>query len=556
MSEPLIAAELAGRDALARHHRKNVGAVVREGHGQIMTPSDVAAFMAVRLQPRPGNSLLEPGAGLGILAHAAITVGHLAAGNMTLVELEATCQQHLRNDPTFRTAELIEGEFIGFGLRSLKGNRRWDRIIANPPYLNFHDFDRVLVDQVAAGTGVKMTKFSNLFSLFILVGARLLAPGGRMVFITPTELFTTNYGKRTLQHLPPDVRLTNVVVFEPDAEPFEDALTTACITTFERGSSTGEVEVERVHRRNRASGTWETAVERRLSIAEVLDDPKKIVNGHAVQHHVKLVGSCQVGDLARVSRGIATGANTFFVLDAETRRELDPAGRFTVPVIWKAEDVGEGLAFDSVQLSHLETEGRRCWLLNLDGSEKDVSPALRSYLVKGEREGIQDRYLCKARKPWFAMEPQAPPLAFVGVFGRQGMRVALNAVGARTLACCHRIYHHAKPRIDENALLLLVCFLRSELGREALAGQFRRYGGGLMKLEPRDLERVLVPDVRRLSRATLAVAATKVRARIVAGEPLADICKDASALLVREVAAHAISNPARRGQLQLVGLGL
>jgi predicted RNA methylase len=245
--------------------------------GQVATPVDVSKYMAHCLLTQNSSSVLDPGAGEGALS-LAVAEG-ASTRYLTLVEVDPALASRLSKNPKFSGARVVVSDFIPWAIQQIKSGHSWDRIIANPPYLNFHDFDRDTISAVNRALGTKLNKLSNLFSVFILLSSRLLAPGGRMVFVTPTELFTTNYGKRTLGSLARGVHLAGVVVFDPDAEPFSEVDTSACITIFEQsgGTTATEVEVQRVTERNGETGLWQVSAARMVSQSRLLAHPKDVI---------------------------------------------------------------------------------------------------------------------------------------------------------------------------------------------------------------------------------------------------------------------------------------
>jgi adenine-specific DNA-methyltransferase len=486
--------------------------------GQVPTPLDVARFMAHCLDAQSLSTILDPGAGAAALSLAVLEVTReVPPQSLTLVEIDPAAASRLQSDPRISGAQVVISDFIPWAIQQVRAGRSWDRIIANPPYLNFHDFDRDTLGAVNVLLGTKLNKLSNLFAGFILLSARLLAPGGRMVFITPTELFTTNYGRRTLGSLAKGVRLSRVIVFDSETEPFSDADTSACVSVFEREEREKDtaVEVQRVTERNGDTGLWQVSAPRKISQTRLLAHPKEVI--WSEDHLGKIPPSLltRLGDLVRVSRGIATGANSFFVLDSATREEVDPGGKYTVPVIFKSQDLGQSLVFDTASFRALNREGNRCWLLYLSAHDR-LPVSVAAYIAEGEKQGVAARYLCKVRTPWWVTETQKTPLAFVPVFTRTGIRFILNRASARTLTCCHRVYARPGQNVSEDTLLLLACYMKSAEGRNAAAREYRHYGSGLLKLEPRDLENVLVPDFRLLTpeeRAHLASRAKEIAGR-------------------------------------------
>lgn len=187
-------------------------------------------------------------------------------------------------------------------------------------------------------------------------------------------------------------------------------------------------------------------------------------------------------------RGIATGANAFFTLsDAEARRWRLPDA-FLAPCVSKSAHV-RGTLFDADDFLALRHAGRKCLLLDLT---PDTAPLAADYLAHGRRLGVHRRYLTRHRPHWFVREQRPPAPMWVSVFVRGRLRFVLNRAGALNLTTFHGIY----PREGYADLLerLLPWLAGDEFHRRCAAEQ-RTYGDGLLKFEPKDIERLPIPDL-------------------------------------------------------------
>ena len=73
---------------------------------------------------------------------------------------------------------------------------RYDGIICNPPYFKFHDYDnKTALLEIENKLGVKLTGFTNLYTLFLLKSIHQLKPGGRAAYLVPSEFLNSDYGK-------------------------------------------------------------------------------------------------------------------------------------------------------------------------------------------------------------------------------------------------------------------------------------------------------------------------------------------------------------------------
>ncbi len=204
--------------------------------------------------------------------------------------------------------------------------------------------------------------------------------------------------------------------------------------------------------------------------------------------------------LASVNRGIATGANNYFVLTPSEAKKWKIEEEFLVPVISSSQQARH---FDYTQADYerdLGDDVKTLLLYCFDAPKKN----LQGYVKYGETLGIDKRYLPAHRSPWFSSEKQNPAPILACVFSRDRMRFVLNAAGVRNLTSFHGIY----PKFsDQTCLKAMLSFLNSETSLKVQALMRREYGGGLHKFEPRDLEKLLVLDINDIptsARARLA----------------------------------------------------
>jgi hypothetical protein len=127
-------------------------------------------------------------------------------------------------------------------------------------------------------------------------------------------------------------------------------------------------------------------------------------------------------------------------------------------------------------------------------------PSLWEYLQVGVREGICDRYLCKHRSPWYSQEKRPPSPFLCTYMGRQdtGRGRPFRFILNHSMATATNVYLMLYPKpalakvlLDKPELLKEVWQALDRISDEALMGEGRVYGGGLHKLEPRELGNTL-----------------------------------------------------------------
>lgn len=464
--------------------------------GQVATPAPLAYALATWATSASAAEILDPGAGLGNLLTACRT--QAPAAHLEGIEIDSAIIQEARHTAPAGTT-LINGDYLRLSVRPRAA------IIANPPYIKAARLD--LSESDWAGLeemlGCQLDRLTNAYALFLLKIWHDLAPQGRAAVIIPGEFLNANYGveikRQLLQHLRPVATL----VLDPSISAFDTALTTSAILLLEKSP--------RPRRRMPAYQVRDLA-ELQPAIAAIAATPdssspaglvpielsplapeEKWLNRILGCHEEHDAFTHRVGDFFRCSRGIATGANTYFCLRPSEliAHRLSPDD--FLPCIAKASDVSD-LVFTRDSFARLQKEDKRCWLL----STTDPDAAMQDYLDHGQRTGIADRFLPSHRPVWHQPENRAAAHAWVAVFSRESLKCVLNRTETRHLTCFHGLYAHSGNPADAAALVL---FLNSSLGRIAIRQAQRFYGDGLNKLEPKDVESIPCPSLALKSAA-------------------------------------------------------
>lgn len=201
--------------------------------------------------------------------------------------------------------------------------------------------------------------------------------------------------------------------------------------------------------------------------------------------------------LASFRRGIATGANGFFLLSKDHLDTLGISQERCFPCVGRAKDVA-GLIYRASDFATGAAEGGKLFLLNLTDP---LSEAERRYVQMGEAQSLTARYLLANRRPWYSMERRLIAPIWAAVFGRGDLKFVFNEAGVRSLTNFHCIYPTSPDEMFHRALTLC---LNAGSVRQSSKLHGRVYGGGLNKFEPNDLKSIQVPDLRAVPPALLA----------------------------------------------------
>jgi adenine-specific DNA-methyltransferase len=474
----------------------------RRRFAQFFTPSAIASLMADWVSENSPKTVLDPALGTGILARA---IGK---------RLPKTKILGYEIDPAVAVAAkraiLLAG--LNIDLREMDfldsdPNERFDGVIANPPYLRHHDLpdSAKRIAQIGSACDIRLSGLTNVYALFLLDCCRRLNSGGRLAFIIPTEWANSNFGKPIKEYLLKHGLLRAIIYVCHTNTIFEDALTTSSILLVEKSemlpNSVKTLFVANDAKLPRLNELFGTESSRFLMATRHVQSERLLQTSKwddLFRRGDILVpnGFVPLRLLATTKRGIATGANGFFHVSLMAALERGLREERLIPCIGKANDV-TSLNFGTMDLAELIGKGRPTHLINFSG---ELTPAEQAYIQHGENEGLHQRYLTQKRSPWYSNERIHVAPIWAAVFGRECMRFIVNTARVANLTSFHGVY---PLRSDLKFVHALAASLNSRVVQGVMKSEIRVYGGGLNKVEPRDLLDVKVPDLRGCSSATL-----------------------------------------------------
>ena len=381
--------------------------------------------------------------------------------------------------------------------------RRFGAIVANPPYIRHHrlppETKRALRDLCLHQLGRPLDGRAGLHVHFLVRSLSILDEGGRLSFIVPADTCEGVFSGPLWRWIASRFRLEAVVTFEPEATPFPGVDTNAVVLMIRNAPPRKRFAWVRC----REGGSPDLAGFVRRGLGSTpppsLDRIERSLEEGLATGLSRFPATeetrFRLGDFAVVRRGIATGANSFFWL---TRKQAEAAG---IPpemlrlAVGRTRDVpGDTLA--AADLARLEEQGRPTLLLSPERRAlADFPPPLRAYLRRGERDGLNGRALLRTRRPWYRMEYRAPPPLLFAYLGRRNSRFIRNRAGAVPLTCFLCVY--PRPSLADRADDLWRVLNAPETIRNLrLVG--KSYGGGAIKVEPRNLERLAIPEALAL----------------------------------------------------------
>ncbi len=484
-------------ESVARYHSV-VGLDHRRRHGQFFTPPPVARFMCRWLLKEGAREIFDPAFGLGAFYLAARELNPKI--RFRAVEKDAKVLAHFREDHPNLDDTIVLSNADYFSVWGIK----YSAIVCNPPYMRFQHFtDRHrVIPEIEKHLGRRLSGYSNIASAFLLKSLHELAPGGRLAYLMPLEFLNTGYGETIKQALLDKGRLKALLRIEPEGEVFPDAITSVGIILVSDDGIHEPVKFCTVQtldqlERNLSDLPCRSVLTEELRPADkwlrYFEEPCALDRG-ALQP-LSMYGS--------FSRGIATGANEYFLLSRSDAAKWELPTSILHPCISRSSQIKQVLITDD-DIERLIEEDERVLLADLSSSQEE---AVKKDIEVGERQRFDKRYLTRMRKPWFKLERRQPAPILFGVFSRNGFKVIRNKSRAVSLTCFHCFYPNFFGARFVDHLFLYFC---SSVGQRIVAREVRKYGDKLNKFEPHDLNNALVPSPEWFARIPEHVIIEKV----------------------------------------------
>ena len=464
--------------------------LARNAMGQFSTPYPLALDIMRRAKEicrRSDLSFLEPAFGTGVFLSAFIEA----------FSRESTRALGFEIDPHYfkPSAALWQGSSAELRCADFlceTPDAQFDLLATNPPYSRHHHIDAEtkvrLQKAVRDETGIGISGLAGLYCHFMMLSTRWLKPGGLSIWLVPCEFMEVNYGAAVRQYLAENVELLQIHRFRPDDLQFADALVSSCVVIFRnrRPDATHEAVF------STGGGVCRPLHSRRIPLA-ALDKGGKWTK-HFSECEDSAATGATLGDYFTVKRGIATGDNGFFILDEAdaTRREIPR--RFLRPVLPSPRYVRGDRIGSEDGIPSLE---RREFLFSCDLDEETLRrdwPSVWRYVCEGRENGVADGYICSRRTPWYSCEKRESAPIVVPYMGRGAadgrlFRFILNESAAITTNVYLMLYPRRQfaQRLKDKSVLNAIWRSLNEIPTKDLVASGRTYGGGLHKMEPREL---------------------------------------------------------------------
>lgn len=375
---------------------------------------------------------------------------------------------------------------------------RFQLVICNPPYVRHQHLSKVqklqLRQMARARTSLSVSGLSGLYTYFLLGSKAWMSRDGIGAWLIPSEFMDVNYGRQVKEFLTTQVQLLRIHYFPPACLQFDDALVTSTVVIFRNASPGQTVDIS-------LGSSLQAPRTTKILDRHELTATRKWSNIFTTSRGTKspVRASTSLADCFTIKRGLATGNNSFFVLTSQEVSERSLPDEFLRPLLPSPRRLETDIVLaDSEGLPRVR---ERRWLLSCDLPESEIRrrhPTLWVYFEEGLQERVHQGYLCGHRAPWYRQELR-PPAPFLCTYmgrcrgeGQVPFRFVLN----RSQATATNVYLMLYPKpqllafLDRDERYIEVWEALRTITANSLRSEGRVYGGGLHKLEPRELANV------------------------------------------------------------------
>lgn len=494
---------------------------IRKGLGAFYSPRSLVRPMVAWAVTTPTTSVLDPSCGDGVFVElAAERLRELgasaegAAGQIHAIDLNPQAARLTAETLSRMLGVPLEVRAESFFSLEPPGalfstQAPVDTVIGNPPYIRYQKFTGLSRGEAlarATDAGVTLTRLASSWAHFVAHAVTFIKPKGRLALILPAELVHAAYAaplRRFLRESFADVTVLSFrrAVF-PGAQ--ENVIILLASGKGDSHQRLGLVEVDSSRDLDSL-----TEVLKRAEVFQNGSEPTKWVPGHTGNKSALCLIRLQqdglfhpLGQIGKASIGFVSGANDYFVLTPKNVAALRLPKRSLRPALVRARQI------PSFEITHrdiaaMQEEDQRCllWL-----PRRSLTRAEAAYVKKGEAEGIDKRYKCRVRTPWYMVPGVVVPEAFLTYMSDTVPRLCLN--GAET-ATANTLLTVRLPHVPVSLRKAFVIAFYNSATMLSCERTGRSYGGGVLKLEPREADQVLVPSValvRKHRRELLALA--------------------------------------------------
>ena len=455
--------------------------VAAKRNGAYYTPHLIAAALVRFAVRAPTDRLLDPACGDGrfVACHAnSVGVERDVAAAAIACE-RAPC------------ADVHRFDFFGWAERT---SERFECAAGNPPFIRYQTFagdTRKRALRLCRDLGVSFSGLTTSWAPFIVVTASLLRPGGRMAFVVPASIGHAPHAAPLVEYLVGRFDEVRIVAVRRKLFP---RLSEDCWLLFADGfgGATNHIQFVPVER---FDDTLARCPAKLVPVDEWRQDWNRRLRPYLLgsvqrslyQEATRSESCVRLGEIASVGIGYVTGDNEFFHLRPSDADYWQIPQRYLLPAVRNGRTLpNEALSSDAV--AQWFQADSPVLLLRLP-KDADLPSTVRKYLDSPRGQAARCAYKCRNRKPWYSVPDVRVPAFFLTYMAGAAPSLVQNNAAATCTNALHAVDPHNKEDADR-----LVRGWHSSCLKLSCEIEGHPLGGGVLKLEPKEATRLVLPS--------------------------------------------------------------
>ncbi len=451
--------------------------------GAYYTPQDVADTLVQWAVRDKADLLLDPACGDGrfLSPHGACTGVEQSA-----VALE----QAQRRAPQ---ADLHHGDFFRWASTT---DQWFDCAAGNPPFIRYQSFQgetRARALRLCRSLGASFSGLTSSWAPFLVAAAGRLKSGGRMAFVVPAEIGHAPYAIPLLDYLVDHFQCVHIVAVKEKLFP---DLSEDCWLLFADGFGAGGTEhllLSSLDRFERSAVPPRNPMQ--IHVRQWRDEwhcrlrPFLLpASTRALYRQVAASPSSKrLGEIASIGIGYVSGANDFFHLRPSQARGWGIPESLLHPTVRSSRRLPSG-HLTRQTLDQWRSADDPVMLLRIPKTAQ-LPASVRDYLNSTLGRKAREAYKCRTRQPWYSVPDVRIPDYFLTYMSGIAPSLVKNLARATCSNALHAVQIQSGQSAEEILSAWTTPFVRLSCELEG-----HPLGGGMLKLELREAERIVLPS--------------------------------------------------------------
>ena len=467
----------------------------RKARGAFYTPTEIAEHLARWAIRSCRDTVLEPSCGEAALLEAAwrrleslAPALEQADGRVIGYEIDpfASTEASRVLASLGANAKVETADFF-----DVLPSQQADVVIGNPPYVRYQSFSgqaRAKAQRAALAGGVRIDGLASSWAAFVVHASRFLQEDGRLALVLPAELLHARYAAPVRRHLMQRFGEVTLVLFEQLV--FPDVMSEVVLLLAEGTGPTDSIQLVQVadvgslqdHRATRRVWTPHSG-DSKWSAA--------LVGSESLRSYEDALASPAFAPLDEWGTpylGAVSGNNAFFRIRPSRAAAFGLGDDDLLDVLPPGSQALRALTYSNFTHRELTVHDEPTRLFH--PRAESLSEASKEYVRSGEDEGVNRAYKCRVRSPWWRVPLPRTADIFITYMSHEGPRLVANSAGVQALNSVHGVVLDRHKQLGKELLPLAALNSVTSLGAEIVG---RSYGGGVLKLEPREAGRLPMP---------------------------------------------------------------